>query len=103
MASPVGLATAHLLETEMTTSFTDKEFYELKTDVALTKKTAENIEKLIGLQSAQIERQNNQIDELLKRTNNLESKMKTISYLTGIFIAIIIPILISLVSGFLGT
>lgn len=84
------------------TTFTDREFYELRTDVALTKKTAENIEQLIERQNKQIERQNEQIDELLSRTNDLEGKMKTISYLTGIFIAIIIPILISLVSGFFG-
>ena len=99
VATPQGVATTYL----MATAFTDKEFYELKTDVALTKKTVENIEKLIERQNKQIERQNEQIDKLLERTNGLESKMKTISYLTGIFIAIIIPILISLVSGFLGT
>ena len=86
----------------MNTSFTDKEFYELKTDVALTKKTAENIEKLIENQNKQIASQNEQIDELLDRTSDLESKMRTISYLTGVFIAIVIPILISWVSGFLG-
>ena len=84
------------------TTFTDKEFYELKTDVVLTRNTVENIEKLIERQNSQIEKQNGQIGQLLKRTSDLESKMKTISYLTGIFIAIIIPILISLVSGVLG-
>lgn len=86
----------------MPNTITDKDFYEFKTDIALTKKSVENIEKMLEKQAEIIEEQNEHIEKLLRRTSDLESKMKTISYLSGVLIAIIIPILIGVVTRFLG-
>jgi hypothetical protein len=83
-------------------TLSDKDFYQFKTDIALTRKCVSNIEKLIEKQTATIKEQGNQIDVLLRRVYDLESKMKTISYLAGVLIAIIIPILIAVVVRFFG-